>query len=182
MDALCIHFFFFYTMQSFEFCQLSPADFQEVISLEDAVIASLSRPDLLRRNTQAMWSTCLSAPHFAIGTRVEGELVALAVLYVPQSGDDEDLSQFLLGIDSQGLSANYKICLVHPSHRGHALQQTLGRMLEEHAVQQHIALLCSTASPFNAASIHSLERLGYSFNRELTKYGFRRNLYYKFIR
>lgn len=166
---------------------LSLDDFDEVLSLEAAVLASLEHPDQLRRNTPEMWRSCLCEPHTALGVRVGERLVALAVLYLPEAGGAEDLSCSLQGLDqlmassSTLRSANYKICIVHPDFRGHALQQRLGERLEEAALRQGVRLLCSTVSPRNPASIRSLERLGYHYNRTLSKYGFERALYFKML-
>lgn len=170
----------------FHILPLSSEDLGEVLELEAAVIASLERPDQLRRNTPEMWQACLSAPHTAVGARVGERLVALAVLYLPEAGSAEDLSCSLQGLDgilSPGVhkAANYKICIVHPHFRGHALQQLLGRHLEEAALRQGVQMLCSTVSPHNPASIRSLQRLGYRYNRTLAKYGFTRALYYKLL-
>lgn len=184
-----IHYSLFITHYSlrcintdFHILPLSLDDLGEVLELEAAVIASLERPDQLRRNTPEMWRVCLSVPHVALGVRVGETLVALAVLYIPTPGDGEDLSAFLENVPREGLkSANYKICMVHPHFRGHALQQLLGRHLEEAALRQGVQLLCSTVSPHNPASIRSLQRLGYRYNRTLAKYGFQRALYYKLL-
>lgn len=106
--------------------------------------------------------------------------MALAVLYIPHRGDAEDLSQSLTTIDADKCtSANYKICIVHPQYRGHALQQRLGQMLENEARKRGVDLLCSTVSPHNPASIHSLQHLGYHLDRTLQKYGVLRHLYYR---
>lgn len=108
--------------------------------------------------------------------------MALAVLYLPQPCDEEDLATKLLGVETEEIkSANYKICMVLPNYRGHGLQRLLGERLEKIAFHQGVTLLCSTVSPHNGASITSLLRLGYRYNRTLTKYGFERNLYYKSI-
>lgn len=166
----------------FEYCILGPFQLEEVLDLEAEILAALERPDLLRRNSREMWLACLNAPHTALGVRVEGKLVALAVLYIPEPGSEEDLSVLLHQPACASLkSANYKICLVAPRHRGHGLQQQLGLRLEEYAHRQGVALLCSTASPHNPASIRSLENLGYRLSTTLTKYGFTRNLYYKIV-
>ncbi len=167
----------------FSYCTLGPSHLDQVLALEAEILSGLERSDLLRRNSREMWQACLLPPHTTLGVRVGERLVALAVLYLPEPGSDEELSQYLQGITPTGQrSANYKICMVLPAYRGHALQQLLGQRLEEVALTQGITLLCATASPHNAASIASLLRLGYRYNRTLTKYGFPRNLYYKMLR
>ena len=155
-------------------------DLAAVRGLEEEVLAALERPDLLRRNTEEMWQACLQPPHCCIGAWVEEILVAIAVLYVPHTDDQEDLSRLLTHKTVEGCrSANFKICIVRPQWRGHGLQVTLGRQLEEEALRMGFGLLCATASPHNAASVKSLERLGYQRDCTLMKYGFERILFYK---
>lgn len=162
--------------------RLSLSDLPQVLALETLVLDNLPRPDLLRRNTAQMWQSCLQAPHVALGDVVDNELVAVAVLYIPAKGDAEDLAQYLSTFNALDYkSANYKICLVHPQFRGHGRQQQLGRLLEDAALQLGVNLLCSTVSPYNTASILSLQKLGYIADSSLTKYGFVRQLYYKIM-
>lgn len=164
----------------FEYCILGPSQLDEVLAFEAEILSGLERPDLLRRNTKEMWQTCLSPPHTALGARIGERLVALAVLYLPVQGGEEDLASRLSGVYTEGLkSANYKICMVLPDFRGRGLQRILGEKLEREATVQGICLLCSTASPYNEASIVNLRRLGYQYSCTLSKYGFVRNLYYK---
>lgn len=164
----------------YQFQQLSSQHLTDVLLLEQTVIQHLPSPDLLRRNTPEMWLRCLQPPHTSIGAFYHEQLVALAVLYQPSETDGEDLSHLIERPTLPSLpAANFKICIVHPRHRGHKLQQQMGLLLETYAVQAGIRSLCATASPQNAASIHSLERLGYQYCRTLIKYGLQRNIYYK---
>lgn len=164
------------------FTTLTAAHLAEVLALGKDVIDALPSPDLLRRNSVQMWQRCLCPPHVALGARVGDRLVALAVLYIPQPGDDDHLAQYLLdpALRSQP-SANYKICIVHPHHRGHALQQTLGLQLHCQASRLGVQLMCSTVSPRNPASIRSLEKLGYHCDSAIQKYGSERLLYFRLL-
>ncbi len=166
----------------FEYCILGPSQLDEILAIEAEVLSELERPDLLRRNTPSMWWDCLLPPHTALGVKVGERLVALAVLYLPDPGGEEDLASKLSDVKLEGQkSANYKICMVLPNFRGYGLQRLLGERLESVAAKQKVSLLCSTASPYNGASIANLLRLGYRYNRTLNKYGSVRNLYYKTI-
>lgn len=165
----------------FDIRPCGPEDYAAVRALEETVLATLQRPDLLRRNSEEMWRACLQAPHYCLGAWVGEELVALAVLYVPSEGDKESLAPLLRTVDSEGLqTANYKICIVHPRWRGYDLLATLGQLLRAEAVRRGIGLLCATASPHNTASVRGLERLGYKADSTLFKYGFERILFYRF--
>lgn len=163
-------------------------DLAAVRGLEGEVLDSLERPDQLRRNTEEMWRACMQAPHLCLGAWADGDgngqeaaLVAVAVLFVPAEGGGEALAPLLQSVEAKGLqAANFKICMVHPQWRGHGMQVTLGRMLHEEARRRGIRLLCATASPHNAASVRSLQKLGYTPDHTLTKYGFERTLFYCF--
>ena len=170
--------------QLFDFRPCNCENLDKVLGLEAGALASLERPDQLRRNTSAMWRACLQPPHYCLGAWVgEGNpcLIAVAVLYVPSEEDSEALAPLLQSVDPKGLrAANFKICIVHPQWRGHGLQVMLGEKLHEVARRRGIGLLCATASPHNIPSVRSLERLGYRPDRTLTKYGFERTLFYRF--
>lgn len=162
--------------------QNPPADemLGHILELESVVMASLPRPDILRRNTLDMWRRCLSAPHSLFAEWDGSLLIAIAVLYIPMHGESDHLAALLTDESLRSLpSANYKICLVHPAYRGHGLQRTLGQRLDQTARQQGIGILCSTVSPHNPASIRSLEHLGYRLDQTLEKYGSPRHLYYR---
>ena len=109
--------------QQFEFHPLELSQLDAVLALEQEALDNLERPDLLRRNTLDMWHKCLQPPHLCLGAWVRGELVGFAVLYVPAKGDAEDLSALLVQVDATPyISANFKICIVHPQWRGRHLQ------------------------------------------------------------
>ncbi|MBR1834689.1 MAG: hypothetical protein IJ785_04195 [Bacteroidales bacterium] len=179
--------------EPFAFAPLGPEHLELVRDIEREAIAHLERPDLLRRNTEQMWRACLQPPHLCIGAwcgeplqAIKGEphaapvLAGFAVLYVPEKGGPEDLSCLLTNMNAaQYLSANYKICIVHPGWRGHHLQVQLGQRLAAAAKARGINLLCATASPYNPASVKSLLQLGYHEDSRVEKYGFERILFYQ---
>ena len=153
---------------------------ETILAIEREAIASLERPDLLRRNTLEMWQKCLQPPHLCLGVWAGEEMAAYAVLYVPQPGDGEDLSRLLTKVDGSAYrSANFKICIVRPQWRGQGLQVKLGQRLYDEACPRRINLLCSTASPYNQPSVRSLQRLGYQPDHIVTKYGYERMLFYR---
>lgn len=160
----------------FRCCGLGQLDV--ILDVEREAVELLDRPDLLRRNTVEMWKACLQPPHYCLGAWVGEELAAFAVLYVPEKGSVEDLST-ILNIEAAP-SANFKICIVRPQWRGHHLQVLLGRRLQEEARRRGFRLLCATASPYNKASIRSLEELGYKVGCTVEKYGFERLILYRF--
>lgn len=152
-----------------------------ILDVEREALENLERPDQLRRNTKQMWRTCLQEPHLCLGAWVGEELAAFAVLYVPQPGDGEALAPLLTQVDATSFTAaHFKVCIVRPRWRGHGLQVTLGRQLHEEARKRGCDLLCATASPYNTASVKSLQRLGYRPDHTLVKYGFERTLFFCF--
>lgn len=162
----------------FRCCGLDQLD--NILDVEREAIDSLERPDMLRHNTIEMWKKCLQPPHYCMGAWIGEELVAFAVLYVPQKGDVEDLAVLVEQQDTADIaSANFKICIVKPQWRGRHLQVRLGRRLHEEAGRRGYRLLCATASPHNAASIKSLIRLGYHADHMIEKYGFERVLFHR---
>lgn len=154
---------------------------EDVLAVEREALASLERPDLLRRNTERMWRTCLQEPHLCLGAWVGEEMAAFAVLYIPQPGDGEALAPLLTQVDATGhKTAHFKVCIVRPRWRGHGLQVTLGERLQTVAHERGYDLLCATVSPHNLASVKNLSRLGYRPDHTLTKYGFERVLFFRF--
>jgi GNAT superfamily N-acetyltransferase len=129
-----------------------------------------------------MLTECLNAPHYTVGAWYEGELAGFSVLYYPHD-KAEDLSLYLEGVEINGLkAANNKLCIVRKEYRGNELQYRLGMLLEKHARETGTELLCVTVSPKNTPSINNVLRMGFVYNRTLEKYGFERNLYYKYLR
>lgn len=163
------------------FQPLSSEHLPAVLAIEAETLGSLVHLDQLRRNSSDMLAACLREPHFTLGAFCGAEIAAFATLYVPQPGDDEDLSQCLSASIVRTSAANFKICIVRPQYRGQGLQVQLGRQLEREASRRGIRLLCATVSPRNEASVRSLIHLGYHYDASVQKYGFARDLYYHCI-
>ena len=165
--------------QTFNISPLGLEHLDQLLAIEQEAIASLERPDLLRRNTPSMWRQCLLPPHLCLGAWDDKELAGFAVLYRSAPDDGESLAPLLSSIDaSPYCSANFKICIVRPQWRGRGLQVLLGKHLGREARARGIDLLCATASPYNKPSVHSLLALGYQADHILTKYGYERMLFY----
>ena len=141
-------------------------DLDTILAMESEAIASMERKDMLRHNGREMLSSCLRPPHLTLGAFSENEtLAAIAVLYVPEKGSGDDLSQYLTKSKPQR-AANFKLCIVRPQYRENHLMRRLGELLIEEARQRGYDGLCSTVSPYNPASFRSLEALG--FKRDTT--------------
>lgn len=167
--------------EKFKITYLTKDNLDAVLELQEDTFSKLPSEDLLRRNSPEMFLACFEKPHRSIGAWFEGELAAICILYVPDD-PKEDLSLSLQGLNSKGMkSANYKLCIVRDKYRGNRLQYRLGELIENEARKQGIALMCTTVSPDNPHSIRNMLSLGYRYNRTLEKYGYSRNLYYKFL-
>ena len=161
--------------------QCTPKHLDDILCIQNETLTDLPSSDILRENTPEMLEECLNPPHFTIGAWYEGKLAAFSVLYYPHD-DKENLSIYLQGLDVSGLSsANNKLCIVRKEFRGNSLQYNLALIIERYAISRGTNLICATVSPHNPYSINNILRLGYVYNKTLVKYGFERNLYYKFI-
>ena len=167
--------------QKFNISPLGLEHLDQLLAIEQEAIASLERPDLLRRNTPSMWRQCLLPPHLCLGAWDDKELAGFAVLYRSAPDDGESLAPLLSSIDaSPYCSANFKICIVRPQWRGQHLQVLLGQHIIQESRKLGISLLCATASPHNHASVKNLLHLGFQPDHTLTKYGAERLLFYLF--
>lgn len=154
----------------------------EILQLQEAVFATLEQPGLLRRNSPEMLERCLARPHLTLGAIKGEQLAAIAIMFDPAEEPDEDLAHLLQCPEVTGMRvANFKLCIVHPDHRGRRLQQQLGLEIEKAAQKKGIQMLCSTVAPTNEASRHSLEKIGYRSDCLIEKYGHPRELFYKIL-
>lgn len=157
-----------------------PEQLDALLDIQEETFAALEDESLLRRNTPEMLENCLLPPHVTLGAWHGNVLAAFSILYFPE--EDEDLSLSLTGVDRAGLrAANYKLCIVRPAFRGSGLQYRLGTALDPFARRAGAGLLCATVSPHNRHSMENIRKMGYTYNRTLTKYGLERALYYKFL-
>ena len=170
-----------FSISDFEFKPCTDEDLQRILELQEDAFLNIESSDILRRNDPEMLRECLQKPNFTIGAWHKGRLIAFSVLYFP-TDDSERLALSLEGVDFEGLKdANYKLCIVDKNYRGNSLQYELGTRLLEYAAANDVKIVCSTASPKNKHSISNIEKMGFSHNRTLTKYGFSRALFYKFL-
>lgn len=166
---------------NFDIKQLGSQHLPEVLQLQERIFASLQDKSTLRRNTPEMFAACLCRPHYTLGAWYQQQLVAIAILYCPDMGE-ENLAKCLQGVDvDPEASANYKLVVVEPHCRGNGLQFHLGLLLEQQALICGKNVLCCTVSPNNSYSKRNMLRLGYIYNRTLSKYGSVRDLYYKIL-
>ena len=168
-------------MDKFVFKDCTEDDFYSILDIQDEAFENLTDYELLRKNTPEMLRSCLKEPHVTLGVWYENELAAFSVLYYPDT-DEENLLMNLDGVDCADMkSANYKLCIVRKDFWGNSLQYEMAERLLERAKESGVQVVCATASPRNEHSIRNIEKLGFTYNKTLEKYGYSRNLYYKFI-
>ena len=164
----------------FEISRGTEENLEEILELQEETLAGLDNPVLLRRNTEEMILSCLREPNYTIIVRYKGELAAIAVLFVPD--DEENLAKYLSDVEyEEGTDVNYKLCIVKDKFRGNSLQYETGMLLLEEAKNRGYKIACSTVSPYNEHSRANIVKMGFAYNRTLSKYGFDRHLFYKFL-
>lgn len=159
-------------------CQTS--DLEAVIELNESIYAALPDKTVLRHNSPEMIASCLEEPNVTLGIWEGNNLIAIGMLYVPQSLEEDHAHH----LDLQGdyLCANQKLFLVREGYRGLGLQRKLIREVEQIAIKRGYNLLCTTVAPNNAFSINNFLKEGYIYAKTEEKYGgLVRNLYYKVL-
>lgn len=160
-------------------------DLQAVIDLNEEVYAALPDKSILRHNSPEMIASCLEAPNLTLGVWDSKKLVAIGILYVPNSLDEDHAHDLFDCVDLPALplkAANQKLFLVKEGYRGLGLQRQLIRKLEMIATERGYNLLCTTCSPNNDFSINNFIKEGYQYAKTEEKYdGLTRNIYYKLL-
>lgn len=140
----------------------------------------MSDKTILRYNPPEMIASCLEEPNVTMGIWDGEILVAVGILYVPQSIEEDHSHN--LGMRGDYEAANQKLFLVREGYRGMGLQRRLIRALETIAGSRGFNLLCTTVAPNNVFSIKNFINEGYVYSKTEMKYGgLLRNLYYKTI-
>ena len=162
-----------------EFRQCLPSDLEAVLELNQRVYDSLADKSLLRLNSIEMIASCLAEPNVTMGAWYGDKLVAIGILYVPQT-DDEDLSHYVE--NAVFPAANQKLYLVDAAYRGQGLQRIIIRLIEDIARKKGFVMLCTTIAPHNTFSINNFIAEGYTYSTTVVKYGgLKRNIYYKVL-
>lgn len=171
-----------YTAKTFTFRQCSKADLAQIMFIQQETLDNLENPDLLRRNTEEMLSSCLEEPHFTLGVYSNENLIAFGILYDGMT-TSENIG-FDMDIDTEKLNEviNFKLVIVRPEYRGNGLQKQIINVLCEKAKDRNKKIICATVSPENTHSIRNFEQCGFEFHSTKTKYGgLTRNIYFKYL-
>lgn len=150
-----------------------------ILELQDDIFEVLGDDaDLLRRNTEETFRRCLRLPNFTLGVFDGNRLAALAIMEDARGRDDD------LGIKVRqhtlGTYADSKLFMVRREYRGHGLQRTLERILEDIAYARGYRWLCTSVSPDNLYSRRNIVASGYEWDSTMELYGgLRRDIFVK---
>ena len=143
--------------------RLTVADLDDLMELQDTVLASMGRNGELRKNTREMLEECLTEEeHYVLGARCHGTLAAAAILYDGKDSDESIRKYFTQDETALTRSMNLKNVLVHPEHRRAGLARTLIELLEEKASGSQKAEVLTTIHPDNKTSRLLFRTLGYT--------------------
>ena len=160
--------------------QCSLADLDALLNLQKRCFAALKNKDWLRNNSEENFRVCLQTPNFALGLFSEEQLIAIAILQI--CGLDSENLGYQLELSDEQLekTGNMKLVLIDPAYRKRGWQYRLMQACEEYARQYGLNRLAVTVHPDNSVSVHNIEKSGYVYHSQQSKYGgLNRSLYYK---
>lgn len=165
---------------SFVFDYLTVEHVEQMMELQERVIASLETKSFLQPLTKEELLTILRGEGIALGVFVDEQLIAFRALLQPH--EDEEHLGIDAGIPKEEWPYVYysEVTNVHPDFRGFGLQQTLGKRLLEQVDLTQVRYICATVAPFNIASLKDKFRLGFHIVALKHKYG--GQLRYIFVR
>lgn len=141
---------------------------EEILCLQNEVIANLENKDILRKNSKEMFLSCVKKPNLTLALYAGSEMVAVSI-FVDARGTDEDLA---IGLEKHevDVSGNYKLIMVKNEYRG-GIQKMLFNYLAYYAKSLGFTHLCTTVSPDNEYSLNNILDLGFTKDHEAIKYG-----------
>lgn len=157
------------TSKGIETRNLNVADIDQLLALQDAVLASMPDRAWLRENPREALLACLDggdgapdAGHRVLGAWSDGELIAAAILFDPGDGP-ESIKKYVSDDAKQIAQAvNLKLVLADPRYRRERVGTLLVKLLEERVYEMGRDEILCTIHPRNAASIGLFSSLGYA--------------------
>lgn len=159
------------------FVKLTKNDVDDMCLLQDSVYEFLEQKEVLQKLTREEFEKGVEQGYTA-GVFVDGQLVALRTMYLPDVDEEEHLADDV-GVPRER-STYSEISLVHPSHRGQGLQTKMGEFLIDQVKNSgDFDYIFSTVMPTNLASLKDKFKLGFKIMRTRLKYnGKRRHILY----
>ncbi|WP_342505707.1 GNAT family N-acetyltransferase [Sporosarcina sp. FSL K6-2383] len=152
--------------------QLAVSHLDEILVLQQKVIASLTTDAFLQPLTKEEFLYILNGKGMMIGAYCEGQLIAFRAMLEPKV-DEEGHLGIDAGVPTAGLSAVIysEISNVHSQFRGNNLQVLLGEILIREVNRQRFRYVCTTVAPFNIASLKDKFAHGMEIVALKVKYG-----------
>lgn len=151
--------------------QLAPEQLQQILALQEKVIAALTTNAILQPLSEEEFLFLLNGKGQMIGAYDEDRLIAFRAMLVPENDDEH------LGIDA-GLAEEElhrvlysEISNVDPAYRGNGLQQLLGKIIFGQVDTNRYRYICTTVAPFNIASLKDKFAQGMHIVSLKLKYG-----------
>ncbi|CAD2076683.1 GNAT family N-acetyltransferase [Jeotgalicoccus meleagridis] len=159
------------------FVKLTKNDVDDMCLLQDSVYEFLEQKEVLQKLTREEFEKGVEQGYTA-GVFVDGQLVALRTMYLPDLDEEEHLADDV-GVPRER-SIYSEISLVHPNHRGQGLQTKMGEFLIDQVKGSgDFDYIFSTVMPSNLASLKDKFKLGFKIMRTRLKYnGKRRHILY----
>lgn len=142
--------------QLFSVQPLALENLQQILNLQESVIAALEQKATLQPLSSEEFHYILEGNGLMIGAFVEGQLIAFRALLVPPIDQEGHLGRDF-GLKEEELHhvIYQEISNVHPDYRGNGLQKKLAVLIMEELRKRDksYAYVCCTVAPFNIPSL-----------------------------
>lgn len=138
--------------------------------LHQAVVASLDHPHLFRPDSRAFMSRHIEARGRTVGVFVDRDLVAYAVISLPNDDPDNLGRDLPLPPEEFAHVADYDGSAVHPAWRGSGLQRRMTEIRHRYALAKDRYHILGTVSPYNAYSLANFLAIGCRVKNVKEKY------------
>ncbi|WP_203247089.1 hypothetical protein [Sporosarcina beigongshangi] len=158
--------------EAIDVIQLAVSHLNEILVLQQKVIASLKTGAFLQPLTEEEFLYILNGKGMMIGAYYEGQLIAFRAMLEPEVNEEGHLG-IDAGVPITELSTVIysEISNVDPHFRGNNLQVLLGEILMQEVDRQRFRYVCTTVAPFNIASLKDKFAHGMEIVALKVKYG-----------
>lgn len=140
--------------QKIDIIQLAIDHLDEILVLQQKVIASLTTGAFLQPLTQEEFLSILQGQGMLIGAYYEDQLIAFRAMLEPEIDEEGHLGVDAgVPIDELSSVIYSEISNVDPHFRGNNLQVLLGEIIMQEVDRQKFRYVCTTVAPFNIASL-----------------------------
>ena len=152
--------------------QSGPETAEAFIALTELVRQGMDRREWLYLDPPELVRQMAGRGQLRFWTAMDGDALA-AVFSTVTPGLEECNYGYDLGFSREQLLQviNMDTAAVHPDYRGLGLQRALMTRAEETLAREGWKILLCTIHPENLPSLHNAQRLGYTIQKRLEKYG-----------